>query len=244
MKVTLIGMSKPTFEGGVDEDVIYTAMSQCYNESFDEEDAKNTSEEKKNKIIRNVLRSGHDSISEHTSFTFLIEDCSISMTHQLVRHRVASYSQRSSRYTGLEDGEWFVIPPSIAKNRDALEVYVKTMKIERESYKVLTEKFDIPKEDARFVLGAGKHTNIVVTMNCRALKNFFAHRLCSRAQWEIRDLAREMAKICKERLPIVFDECSFGEPKCVQNGFCVEPKSQWCKRRPHISELKEMKNES
>jgi thymidylate synthase (FAD) len=238
MKVTLIGMTNPMFEDGVDEDVIYTAMSQCYNESFDEDDAKNTSLEDKRKVMKAVLKAGHDSISEHTNFTFLIEDVSLTCTHQLVRHRMASYSQRSARYTGLEDGEWFVVPPSIAKNKDALEIYLKTMKIERESYKVLTENFDIPKEDARFLLGAGKHTNIVVTMNCRSLKNFFAHRLCTRAQWEIRGLAQEMAKICKEKLPVVFDECAFAEAKCVQNGYCVEPKKQWCRKRPHISEIK------
>ena len=101
-----------------------------------------------------------------------------------------------------------------------------------------TRCFNIPKEDARFALAGSAKTNIVVTMNCRSLKNFFAHRLCTRAQWEIRELAQEMAKICKERLPVVFDECSFGEAKCVQNGYCTEPKKQWCHRRPHISELK------
>ena len=238
MKVTLIGMTNPMFDGGVDEDVIYTAMSQCYNESFDEEDAKNTPLEQKRKVMKAVLKAGHDSISEHTNFTFLIEDCSISMTHQLVRHRLASYSQRSSRYTNLEDGEWFVVPHSIAKNEKALKRYLETMKATEDCYRYLTNECDIPFEDARFALPASKKTNIVVTMNCRSLKNFFAHRLCTRAQWEIRELAQEMAKICKERLPVVFDECSFAEAKCIQNGYCVEPKKQWCHKRPHISEMK------
>lgn len=238
MKVTLLGMTNPMFEGGVDEDVIYTAMSQCYNESFDEEDAKNTSLEQKRKIMKAVLKAGHDSISEHTNFTFLIEDVSLTCTHQLVRHRLASYSQRSSRYTNLEGGDWCVVPSSIAKNEKALTRFVETMKATEDCYRFLADECDIPFEDARFIIPAGKKSNIVVTMNCRSLKNFFAHRLCTRAQWEIRELAQEMAKICKEKLPVVFEDCSFGEPKCVQNGYCVEPKKQWCHRRPHISELK------
>lgn len=159
-------------------------------------------------------------------------------THQLVRHRLASYSQRSSRYTNLEGGEWFVVPHSIAKNEKALAKFIETMRATEECYRYLTNECNIPFEDARFTLPAGKKTNIVVTMNCRSLKNFFAHRLCTRAQWEIRELAQEMAKICKEKLPVVFDECAFGEAKCVQNGYCVEPKKQWCHKRPHISELK------
>ena len=176
MKVTLLGMTNPMFEGGVDEDVIYTAMSQCYNESFDEEDAKNTSLEQKRKIMKAVLKAGHDSISEHTNFTFLIEGCSLSCSHQIVRHRVASYSQRSSRYTNLEDGDWFVIPNTIAKNEKALTKFIETMKTTEECYRYLVNECNIPFEDARFSLPSGKKTNIVVTMNCRSLKNFFAHQ--------------------------------------------------------------------
>lgn len=238
MKVSLIGMTKPILENLTETDVVFTAMSQCYNEHFNEQDALAMDEEKKNKILKNVLNSGHESVVEHVSFTFLIEDVSRTLTHQLVRHRIASFSQRSGRYTGLENGDWYVIPHTINKKPDALKLYVETMETVKNCYKTLTETYNVPKEDARFVLPNGQHTNIAVTMNCRTLKNFFGLRLCSRAQWEIREMAMEMAKICKEKLPEIFVECRFAEPKCVQTGFCTEPRSQWCQKMPHISEMK------
>lgn len=238
MKVSLIGFTKPTMDGVSSNDVLYTAMSQCYNESFTMEDAAALDDEQKMKVLKHVLNSGHESVVEHINFTFLIEDVSRALTHQLVRHRIASYSQRSGRYTGLEHGEWYVIPPTIKRNAQALNLYVDTMKQVERCYRVLTDEMCIPKEDARFALPNGQFTNIAVTMNCRTLKNFFGLRLCTRAQWEIRDLAVEMAKICKETLPEVFKDCNYGEPKCVQTGYCVEQKKQWCRKMPHISELK------
>ena len=231
-------MTKPILEGLTETDVVFTAMSQCYNEHFSEQDALSMDGEKKNKILKNVLNSGHESVVEHVNLTFLIEDVSRALTHQLVRHRIASFSQRSGRYTGLETGEWYVIPHTINKNPDALKLYIETMENIKECYKKLTDNYNIPKEDARFVLPNGQHTNIAVTMNCRTLKNFFGLRLCSRAQWEIREMAVEMAKICKNKIPEIFVDCRFAEPKCVQIGFCTEPKSQWCHRMPHITEIK------
>ena len=105
------------------------------------------------------------------------------------------------------------------------------MNQEAEAYNKLIE-LGVPKEDARFVVGDGQSSNIVVTMNCRALKNFFSERLCTRAQWEIRELASKMAEICKKELPIVFDKCKFAEPICVQRGFCTEHKS--CGKMPKL----------
>ena len=238
MKVSLIGMTKPILENLTETDVVFTAMSQCYNEHFNEQDALNMDEIKKNKILKNVLNSGHESVVEHVNFTFLIEDVSRALTHQLVRHRIASFSQRSGRYTGLESGDWYVIPHTIRKNLNALNLYLETMETIKECYNTLTEVCNIPKEDARFILPNGQHTNIAVTMNCRALKNFFGLRLCSRAQWEIREMAMEMANICKEKMPEIFVDCKFAEPKCVQLGFCTEPKKQWCHKMSHITELK------
>ena len=125
----------------------------------------------------------------------------------------------------------------IRKNLNALNLYLETMENIKEFYNTLTEICNIPKEDARFILPNGQHTNIAVTMNCRTLKNFFGLRLCSRAQWEIREMAMEMANICKEKMPEIFVDCKFAEPKCVQLGFCTEPKKQWCHKMPHITEI-------
>ena len=237
MKVTLIGMTASTVEDCTASDVMYTAMSQCYNESFDMERAKEMDESTKNKITKAVLGSGHHSVSEHLNFTFLIENVSRALTHQLVRHRIASYSQRSGRYTGLEDGDWYVIPPTIAKKPEAVKLYVDTLSSVKDAYLTLTNEMDIPKEDARFLLPNGQFTNIAVTMNCRTLKNFFGERLCNRAQWEIRAIAKEMAKICKEKLPVVFEDAKFAYAKCEQFGYCPENKMHNCGKMKTLSEL-------
>lgn len=237
MKVTLIGMSKPTFDNASLEDVTYTALSQCYNQSFDMDNALETPKEHKDKIIKAVLNSGHESVAEHTSFTFLIEGCSLNCTHQLVRHRIAAYSQKSSRYTKLDEGDWYVVPASISKNPKALQRYIKNAQDAEDCYYFLVGECGIPFEDARFALPSAKKTNIVVTMNCRALKNFFAHRLCNRAQWEIRAVAQEMAKLCKYNLPVVFEDAKFGYAKCEQLGYCPESKKHNCGKMKTLPEL-------
>ena len=237
MKVHLIGITQPVLKDLSEIDVIFTAMSQCYNEHFNEQDALSIDCDKKTKILQNVLKSGHESVVEHISFNFLVENVSRALTHQLVRHRIASFSQRSGRYTGLENGEWYVIPHTISKDQNALKLYIEMMDNIKKCYNTLTDVYKIPKEDARFILPNGQYTNIAVTMNCRALKNFFGLRLCTRAQWEIRELAIKMANICKTSIPEIFVKCNYAESKCVQNGFCTEPKKQWCHKMPHISDL-------
>lgn len=238
MNVYLLGMTEPWNGSKETSDIAFTALSQCYNEKFSRDDAEKVEKEKKKNILKSVIKSGHESVIEHISFTFLIENVSRVCTHQLVRHRLASYTQRSGRYTGLESGDdWYVIPQSVSNNKEALKAYIKTMKDIKDLYTSMVEKYNIPAEDARFILPNGQHTNIVMTMNCRSLKNFFGLRLCSRAQWEIRELAVKMSRICKHELPEVFVDCKFGEPKCVQNGFCTEPITKYCHRMPHITEL-------
>ena len=236
MKVSLIGISTPTNANVKSPlDVIYTALSQCYNESFTFDDALNTPEDKKNKTVKAVLKSGHDSVSEHVSFTFLIENVSRVLTHQLVRHRIASYSQRSARYTKINsEAEWYVVPKTV-KTPEQIKIFTDIMKEEAIAYNKLIE-LGVPKEDARFVVGDGQCTNIVVTMNCRTLKNFFAERLCTRAHWEIRSLANKMKDLCVEKLPVVFKDCAFGEPRCIQNGgFCTE--HMCCGKAPKLKDI-------
>lgn len=234
MKVTLIGHTFPVVEGCEANDVVFTALSQCYNEHYNPETA-SVSKEKKNYIIKHVLNSGHESVAEHISMTFLVEDVSRVLTHQLVRHRIASYSQRSARYTKINpDNDWYHIPDHL--NKEQRDVYVDIMKKEAEAYQKLLE-LGTRREDARYIVGDCQYTNIVVTMNLRSLKHFFGERLCVRAQDEIRELAKEMAKICKEKFPDIFIGCNFAESKCVQNGGCIEHNT--CGRMPRLERCNE-----
>ena len=140
------------------------AASVCYNSS------PNT------KIVKQCLESGHDSIVEHMSFTFRIRGISRCASQQLVRHRIASYSQRSQRYCS-EDGAKMVVPPSIEKNSAARGIYNKIMLRIEEAYNDLLA-LEIPNEDARFILPNACETEIYMTMNLRSLKHFMNERLC------------------------------------------------------------------
>ncbi len=172
-----------------------------------------------------VLGYGHESILEHATLTFSIEGCSRVCTHQLVRHRLASYTQQSMRYIKINPGdveETFVIPESVKNNSELYEKWKKLMKetiqLYEESYKA-----GIHQEDARFLLPQAVRTKIVVTMNLRELKHFLGLRACERAQWEIREVAWKMLKeIAKnEDLRPIIRWAKLG-PRCIQLGYCPE----------------------
>lgn len=170
--------------------------------------------------IRQVTGFGHASVIEHASFTFSIEDVSRAMTHQLVRHRIASYTQQSQRYVTYDTIEKYVTPPSIARNAEAKKVFGEALEKISETYGQLM-RMTIPKEDARFILPNAAKTNIMVTMNARELRHFFNLRCCARAQWEIREVATEMLKQAKKAAPALFDNSG---PSCVELGYCPEGK--------------------
>jgi thymidylate synthase (FAD) len=172
------------------------------------------------RIIKRVTGYGHMSVIEHASFTFSIEGVSRAMTHQLVRHRIASYTQQSQRYVAYDTLEKFVTPPYIANNAEAKKIFDNTLEKISEAYKKLLD-MGIPKEDARFILPNAAKTNIVVTMNARELRHFFNLRCCNRAQWEIREVAIEMLKQAKKAAPILFENAG---PTCVELGYCPEGK--------------------
>lgn len=180
-----------------------------------------------------VLRDmGHMSPVEHASFTFYIEGVSRAMTHQLIRHRLASYSQRSQRYV-RHDGFEYVIPPQFKGKKvkengaeiDAEEYFRETMEYLARRYAKLNEALgdsgESSNEDARYVLPNACETKILVTMNARALLHFFEERLCLRAQWEIRGVADQMLMLVREVCPSVFEGAG---PKCVRLGKCPEGK--------------------
>jgi len=167
------------------------------------------------KWIRIAIAKGHTSVLEHASFTFSIEGVSRACTHQLVRHRIASYTQQSLRRASGGDTK---IPISI--RRSALFERVNKLLNEiHDTYNLLVEQ-KIPMEDARFILPIGTKTNIVVTMNCRELyESFFPLRCCTRAQWEIREVAWKMLRICKQKAPLIFKDAG---PRCKRLGYCPE----------------------
>ena len=144
------------------------------------------------RFLQARIREGHESIIEHASVTFEISGISRACSHQLVRHRIASYSQESQRYVDMSDPE-FVVPPSIAENPQAVAVWEEFMGQVANTYDRLRE-LGARKEDARFVLPNAAATRIIVTMNFRTLRHLFSVRCDKAAQWEIRDLALEMLR--------------------------------------------------
>lgn len=170
-------------------------------------------------IIRRILRCGHESVIEHASFTFYVEGVSRSLTHQLVRHRIASYTQQSMRYVDLTRLErYFIKPESISKSKELSQMFDNLVAECKKAYNLLVEK-GIHPEDARFILPIATQTKIAITMNARELNHFFALRCCLRAQWEIRELANRMLKLCKSVAPSLFEKAG---PSCIRLGYCPE----------------------
>ena len=172
------------------------------------------------RIIKRVTGYGHVSVIEHASFTFSIEGVSRALSHQLVRHRIASFTQQSQRYVTYDTLEKYVTPPSIANNAEVKKIFDETLEKISETYQKLL-KLGIKKEDARFILPNAAKTNIIVTMNARELRHFFNLRCCTRSQWEIREVAIEMLKQAKKTAPALFENAG---PSCVELGYCPEDK--------------------
>ena len=170
------------------------------------------------KMLRHVIGMGHHSVIEHAVFTFCVEGVSRALTHQLVRHRIASFSQQSQRYVRLSEPT-YVVPETVKRDPEAMKVYEETMDGIWDSYSKLIG-MGIPAEDARYVLPNGCTTNITITMNARELLHFFSMRCCNRAQWEIREMADEMLRLCKEVSPVIFSDAG---PACIR-GPCPEGK--------------------
>jgi thymidylate synthase (FAD) len=208
--------------------LLYGAYRQCYSAGWaGDMRLEDEGDERKATFVREMMHSGHDSPLEHVKFTFAIAGVSRALTHQLVRHRVASYSQQSQRYVDLTHFG-YIIPPSIAGDTALRGEFERCMDEIQRSYQGLLARFEAQgvvgakaHEDARFVLPEAAETKIVVSMNCRELLHFFGQRCCRRAQWEIRALAEAMLAICREKLPPVFEN---GGARCERLGYCPEGK--------------------
>lgn len=208
------------------EKLVAAAARLCYSPVGISEIEDSLDESKIESFLSLLLDLNHESPIEHVTFTFGVEGVSRTLTHQLVRHRIASYSQQSQRYVKLDQFQ-YIIPPAIEKNEKAKALFIQSMEESQRTYneiadllfedyfkrymeegfsekeaKQKAEKESI--EDARYVFPNACETKIVFTMNARALNNFFRLRTCNRAQWEIRELAIEMLKEVKKVYPILF----------------------------------------
>lgn len=222
------------------EKLVAAAARLCYSPVGISEIEDSLDESKIESFLSLLLDLNHESPIEHVTFTFGVEGVSRTLTHQLVRHRIASYSQQSQRYVKLDQFQ-YIIPPAIEKNEKAKALFIQSMEESQRTYneiadllfedyfkrymeegfsekeaKQKAEKESI--EDARYVFPNACETKIVFTMNARALNNFFRLRTCNRAQWEIRELAIEMIKEVKKVYPILFKNAG---PKCL-TGPCPE----------------------
>jgi thymidylate synthase (FAD) len=212
------------------ERVVAQAAKLCYSAAGVEAIAEKLTPEKTADFIRMLAEAGHVSAFEHASFTFGIEGVSRSLTHQLVRHRVASYSQQSQRYVAMGDiPAGAIIPDKIGG--PLREKFKKVLKEIDDLYQEMLQA-GVPAEDARYILPNASPTKIVVTMNARELLHFFELRCCERAQWEIRGLADEMLTKVKAVAPNLFRNAG---PGCVGGG-CPEGPKFTCE---NIAEVRE-----
>lgn len=224
------------------EKLVSAAAKLCYSQLGADEIMDDLSEENVQKFLKMLMDLGHQSPIEHCSFSFAVEGVSRTLTHQLVRHRIASYSQRSQRY--VTEGQFqYIVPPAINENEKARNLYIEAMENDQKVYDEIAsilklqyveeymkngmsekqanstaEKRAI--EDARYVLPNACETKIMITMNARTLIHFFNVRCCTRAQWEIREMAELMLKEVRTVAPNIFKNSG---PSCVA-GPCPEGK--------------------
>lgn len=247
MKVTLLTHTP------MPEHTIASAARLCYSPSTIDDIREGLTEEKTAAFVDMLAEIGHESPIEHASFTFGVEGVSRSLLAQLTRHRIASFSVQSQRYVAESHFE-YVLPPEIEAIPEAAARYRRAMEEDQQHYEALTdilktkhreaflaagmtekaadraaEKKAI--EDARFVLPNACTTKLIVTMNARSLMNFFHHRCCNRAQWEIREMAWQMLAACRKAAPALFEHAG---PACL-NGPCPEGKST-CGKAKEVKE--------
>ena len=233
---------------------IAAAAKLCYSPSSIGDLTGSISDESAADFVEMLLEIGHESPTEHVSFTFGIEGVSRALLAQLTRHRIASYSVQSQRYV-KENSFDFVVPPEIESIPEAKEEFLQAMAEDIAHYESLSQKLYSKHfavcmaegldertakraaekkaiEDARFVLPNAAQTKIIMTMNVRSLQNFFYKRACFRAQWEIRELAVQMLKLVKQAAPELFYKSG---PPCVSSG-CKEGKMS-CKKAAEVKKF-------
>ena len=210
------------------EELVAMGARLCYSKADIASLCEKVSKKDQTAFVEKLREMGHEAVFEHASFTFGIEGVSRVLLAQITRHRMASFSVQSQRYVAMRDGFPYVTPPRIAAlGEEAVKRYDNQMAMMARWY---TDWMDAlgedSAEDARFVLPGACETRLMVTMNVRELRHFFSLRCCNRAQWEIRELADEMLKLCKERAPALFRDAG---PGCVRH-YCPEANPCDCPR--------------
>lgn len=204
------------------EETIALAAKLCYSKSSIEGLKEKISQKDQSDFIEKLMAMGHESVLEHATFTFGIEGVSRVLLAQLTRHRIASFSVQSQRYVSYDKGFGYIIPESICSlGEDAVKQFSEQMETIEGWYIDWQKRLgtgEKSNEDARFVLPNACETRIMVTMNARELRHFFSLRMCNRAQWEIRNMAEEMFRLCYETAPALFRNAG---PACLR-GKCPE----------------------
>lgn len=223
--------------------LVSLAARLCYAGSDMDALLKLVSEKDQNAFLEKIMQMGHESVLEHASFTFMLEGVSRAFLAQVTRHRIASFSVQSQRYVSYEKGFDYVIPPAIvALGEDALSDYHDQMAQMQSWYDQWQERLgkagEKSNEDARFVLPNACATRMQVTMNARELRHFFALRMCTRAQWEIRAVANQMFEQCYKVAPAIFRDAG---PGCLR-GACPEGSKTCGKQAEMKTERKEFLN--
>ena len=228
MKVKLIAYTPDP------EKVVAAAAKLCYSNADSIDDLMDgLTPENTSKFIRRLVVNHHFSPFEHASFTFAIEGISRVTMSQATRHRIASFSVQSQRYVSMNNFD-VVIPDAIKDSFETKKVFTDAIEDQKEKYEWLRDALIYKyksqgmdqtaaekkaNEDSRYILPNAATTRMIVTMNARSLMNFFNLRCCSRAQWEIRELAEEMFKLVYRVSPNLFSNAG---PNCVSEGICPE----------------------
>lgn len=204
------------------EETVALGARLCYSKARIDDLTQRVEKADQTAFVEKIMGMGHDSVLEHASFTFGVEGVSRVLLAQLTRHRLASFSVQSQRYVSYENGFGYIVPPKIeALGEDAVAEYERQMQQMHEWYCQWQEKLGVGEgsnEDARFVLPGACETRLLMTMNVRELRHFLSMRMCSRAQWEIREMATQMHRLCMEVAPALFANAG---PGCLR-GACPE----------------------
>ncbi len=214
------------------ERAIATAARLCYAPVGASELMETMSEERVKSVLTTIMGSGHYSTLEHASFTFAVDGVSRALTHQLVRHRLASFNQQSQRYVKFKEEVPLVVPETIAADPELKATFDEAIEAMSSAYLKLVAA-GVPAEDARYLLPNAAETKIVITMNTRELLHFFENRCCNRAQWEIRELAWKMLELVRPLAPFIFADAG---PGCVRGG-C--PEGKMCCGNPYPKVVRE-----
>ena len=222
------------------EETVALGAKLCYSKATIDDLKDRIETRDQSDFVQKLLSMGHESVFEHASFTFGVEGVSRVLLAQLTRHRLASFSVQSQRYVSYENGFGYIIPPKIeALGQEAVKKYADQMETIQQWYSEWQEllgKGEGSNEDARFVLPNACETRILMTMNVRELRHFFELRMCNRAQWEIREMARQMHRICMETAPTLFADAG---PGCLR-GRCPEGEKSCGKMKEIRQEREEL----